>query len=79
MFLYSTVSTLKPEEANEIDKVAMASLTNGRNGGHNFTKLKLVEDGCFTGSIQTDHQDAHFLLAKKAREELGNIQTHSVQ
>lgn len=28
------------------------SLTNGWNGGHNFTKLQFVQDSCFSGSIE---------------------------
>lgn len=29
-----------------------------------FTELELVENRSFTGSIETDHKDAHFLLAE---------------
>jgi hypothetical protein len=29
-----------------------------------FTKLELVQDRCFTGSIETDHQDSHLFLAE---------------
>lgn len=29
-----------------------------------FTKLELVQNGCFTGSIETNHQDTHLFLAK---------------
>ena len=34
-----------------------------------FTELELVEDGGFTGSIKTNHQDTHFLLAELWRGE----------
>jgi hypothetical protein len=37
--------------------------TNGRDGGDDFTELQLVKDGGFTGSIETDHQNSHLLLA----------------
>lgn len=92
MFLYSTVSTLKPAigecqrmSAGVIIFVSCAigrrvaaygeyaggesshrngiggGLTDGRDGGNNFTELKLVQDGGLSGSVQTDHQDTHFL------------------
>lgn len=34
------------------------SLTNGWDSGHNFAEFKLVKDGCFTSSIETDHKDS---------------------
>lgn len=40
------------------------------NGGDNLTKLKLVEDGGFTGSIKTNHQNSHLLLPPQSVEEL---------
>jgi len=46
------------------------ALTDGGDGGDNLAKLELVENGGFTGSIQTDHKDAHLLLAEEAREQL---------
>ena len=47
-----------------------ASHTDSGNGGDDLTKLKLVEDGGFTGGIQADHEDAHLLLAEEVREQL---------
>jgi hypothetical protein len=29
-----------------------------------FSKLELVKDGRFTGGIESDHEDAHLLLAE---------------
>jgi hypothetical protein len=29
-----------------------------------FTKLQFVQDGGFTGSIKSDHEDSHLLLAE---------------
>jgi hypothetical protein len=29
-----------------------------------FSKLQLVKDGGFTGGIETNHKDSHFLLAE---------------
>lgn len=34
-----------------------------------FTKLELVEDCRFTGSIETHHQDTHFLLPELSLKE----------
>ncbi|CAG8804335.1 14073_t:CDS:1, partial [Racocetra fulgida] len=39
------------------------------NGCNNFTQFKFVQDGCFTSSVQTNHQNSHLLLAKKALKE----------
>ncbi|EEQ37837.1 ADP-ribosylation factor 1 [Clavispora lusitaniae ATCC 42720] len=52
--------------------------TNSRNGGHNLTKLQLVQDGGLTSGVQADHQDSHFLVTKKVGKQLGERQTHSV-
>ena len=39
-----------------------------------FSKLQLVQDGSFTGSIETDHKDSHLLLAELQRNQaLANI------
>jgi len=40
------------------------------NGGDNLTKLKLVEDGGFTGGIKTNHQNSHLLLPPQSVEKL---------
>ena len=77
MFLYSTVSTLKPatqphrkQREHRRPKATMprpiapspATRTNGRDGGHNLAKLELVQDGGLAGGIETDHENAHLLL-----------------
>lgn len=36
-------------------------LTDCGDGGDDFTQLQLVQDGGFTSSIKTDHQNPHFL------------------
>lgn len=41
-------------------------LTDGRDGRHNFTQLQLVQDGGLSGSVETDHENTHLLLAEKA-------------
>jgi len=49
---------------------------DGGDGGDDFTKLELVQDGGLTSSVETDHQNAHLLLAKEAGKEPGNRETH---
>ena len=46
------------------------ALTDCGDGSDDLAKLELVENGGFTGGIQTDHQDAHLLLAEEAGEQL---------
>lgn len=36
---------------------------NSGDGGDDFAELELVEDGGLSGSIKTDHQNSHLLLA----------------
>lgn len=47
-----------------------ASHTDSGNGGDDLTKLKLVEDGGFTGGIKTNHQNSHLLLPPQSVEKL---------
>lgn len=56
MFLYSTVSTLKPViTTREIAKLARYSLlTDRRDGRDDLSQLQLVQDGGLTGSIQSN-------------------------
>lgn len=60
MFLYSTVSTLKPRVAARIrGSTALETwviLTDSGDSGDDFTKLELVEDGCLTSSVETNLQ-----------------------
>lgn len=50
--------------------------TDGRDGGDDFTELELVEDGGFTGGVESDHQDSHLLLPPQLIEQLGKGETH---
>jgi hypothetical protein len=71
MFLYSTVSTLKPIHKGLDDlKYAyyMNIFTNSRNCSYNFTQLELIQDGSLTGGIKTDHKDTHLSLAEEVIE-----------
>lgn len=51
-------------------------LTDGWNGGDDLSELELVQDGRFTGGVESDHQDSHLLLAEEAFEEGGEHVTH---
>lgn len=61
-----------------IDKVMHRTygLTNGRYCGDNLSKLELVQDGGLTSSIETNHQNSHFLLGKNPTKELCKTETH---
>jgi len=50
--------------------------TDGRDGRNDVTQLELVKDGGLTCSIQTDHQNAHLLLAEESAPELGKGVSH---
>ncbi len=50
--------------------------TDCGDGGDDFTQLQLVEDGGLPGRIETDHQNAHLLLAPQAIEQLRERKTH---
>merc|ERR1712060_1031588 len=52
---------------------------DGRNGGDNLAKLELVEDGGFTGGIQSNHKNAHLLFGDEASKELRERDTHDEQ
>lgn len=54
----------------------MEERTDGGNGGDNLTKLQLVEDGGFTGGIETDHENSHLLLPPQLVKQLGKGETH---
>ena len=73
MFLYSTVSTLKPEKSKT---GVWLRLTNCGNSGDDFAEFELVQNGGFTGSVETDHQDSHLLLGKEPRHQTGDRQPH---
>lgn len=92
MFLYSTVSTLKPGQvriscrptwstgsivdASESRWNSRNVRTNCRNRGDDLTQLQLVQDSGLSGSVETDHQNTHLLLAPQAVEQLRERETH---
>lgn len=63
-------------EYNDILKLGIGVLTNGRDGGDDFSELELVQDGGLTGGIETHHQNSHLLLGEKPAEELRERQPH---
>jgi len=63
----------------ELDVLVLYGLdveADGGNGGDDFTELELVQDGGFTGSIKTDHQNSHLLLPPQSVEQLRKGETH---
>ena len=68
MFLYSTVSTLKPAEVRTKTHSA-GRQTDGGDGGHDLTQLELVQNCGLSSCVKSDHQNAHLLLAEEALEE----------
>lgn len=50
--------------------------TNCGYGRDDFAQLQLVEDGGLAGRIETDHQDAHFLLPPELIEQFRERETH---
>jgi len=49
---------------------------NGGDSGHDLAELELVENGGLTGGIETDHEDAHLLLAEEAAKHLAERESH---
>ena len=73
MFLYSTVSTLKPAgRFKHFDDAAPALRlrTDGGDGCYNFAELELVKDGGLTRGVETDHKDTAVLLAHELTKSL---------
>ena len=90
MFLYSTVSTLKPEDVNRHLSFTLTRKpvcqdeplnlpTNGRDCCHDFAQLQLVQNCGFTSGVKTDHKYTHVPLAKEFGEELRERETHGGQ
>jgi hypothetical protein len=50
--------------------------TNSGDGGDDFTQLELVQNCGLSGSVQTDHENAHLLLAPQLVEQLRECKTH---
>jgi len=44
--------------------------------GHDFTQFELVKNGGLSGCVETNHQDAHLLLAPQSVKQLRERETH---
>ena len=53
-----------------------ASFTDCWNGGNDFAEFQLIQDGSFSGSVETDHQDSHLPLSPELIEQLRKGETH---
>ena len=51
----------------------LCNLTDGGDGGHYFSQLELVQDGCLARRVQTHHKDPHFLLAHEISEDAEEV------
>lgn len=38
-------------------------LTDSRNRRDDFTKFEFIQNGCFSGGVESNHQDTHFFVA----------------
>lgn len=78
MFLYSTVSTLKPIVG--IVVTISPSLLKVSEGGRSRSgyqaALQLVQNGCLSGSIKTNHKNSHLLLPQEPVKQLRDCETH---
>jgi hypothetical protein len=52
------------------------SRTDGGDSGDDFTELELVKNCGLSGSIETDHENAHLLLSPELIEKLRECKTH---
>lgn len=46
----------------------MNKRTDSGNGGDDFAEFQFVQDGRFTGGIQSNHQYTHFFLTEQPLE-----------
>lgn len=50
--------------------------TDSGDSGDDFTELELVQDRGLSGGVETNHQNAHLLLAPELIEQLRECKTH---
>jgi len=63
----------------ELDVLVLDSLdveADSGNRGDNLTKLELVQNGGFSGSVKTDHQNSHLFLSPQSIKQLRECETH---
>jgi hypothetical protein len=65
----------------ELDFLEFNSLnvkSDGWNWWDNLAQLELVENGCFTGGIETEHQGSELFLSEKITEDFSEVKTHLI-
>ncbi len=72
----SPASERRNKKATRASVCGKSRLTDGRNSGDDLPKLQLVKDGRLTGSIETNHKNAHLLLGEEPLEQLGEREPH---
>lgn len=50
--------------------------SDGWDWWDNFTQLEFIEDGCLTGSVETEHQGSELLLSEEISEDFSEVKTH---
>jgi hypothetical protein len=60
MFLYSTVSTLKPwiESLENTQWKTVTGPTDGWDRGDDLAQFEFIQDGRLSGSVKADHENA---------------------
>ena len=72
----TSTATGDKEETLEREREGGWGRTNGGDGGDDLAELELVQDGGFTGGVETDHEDAHLALGEELLEQLRESQPH---
>lgn len=49
---------------------------DGGNGGNVLAELQLVQDGGLAGSVETEHEQTHFLGPEDLAHHLADLATH---
>ena len=49
---------------------------DGGDGGDVLAELELVEDGGLAGSVQAEHEEAHFLGSEDLAHDFGDLAAH---
>lgn len=62
-------STAKSDQVAFWPETGTRTHTDGGDCGDDFPQLEFVQDGGFSGSIQTDHQDSHLFLPEEIFKE----------
>ena len=60
-----------------MEKRGVKIQTDSGDGGDDFAKLELIQDGGFSRRIKSDHQDAHLLLGEEPIQQIAYCQPHT--